>query len=71
MLENSCAPTIVAYTELIEWLCKVGKIDEAFKLLTMVGEKRCNPNVVSYIAIIDEFGKAKKKLACSPNFIST
>ncbi|GMY32305.1 pentatricopeptide repeat-containing protein At1g06710, mitochondrial-like, partial [Fagus crenata] len=61
---------------------KVGKTDEAHKLMLMMEEKGCYPNVVTYIAMIDDFGnvgKVEKCLellremgskGCAPNFVT-
>jgi pentatricopeptide repeat protein len=53
MLESSCTPNVVTYTEMIDGLCKVGKDEEALKLFSMMQQKGCNPNVYTYTALID------------------
>ncbi|MED6202488.1 hypothetical protein PIB30_106128, partial [Stylosanthes scabra] len=82
MLENSIAPNVVIYTEMIDGHCKVGKADEAHKLMLKMEEKGCDPNVVTYTAMIDGFGKLGKieqcfellrdmcSKGCAPNFIT-
>ncbi|KAA3467148.1 pentatricopeptide repeat-containing protein mitochondrial-like [Gossypium australe] len=46
--------------DMIDSLCKASKTDEAYKLMLMMEEKGCYPNVVTYTAMIDGFGKAGK-----------
>ncbi|KAL0432940.1 UNVERIFIED_CONTAM: Pentatricopeptide repeat-containing protein, mitochondrial [Sesamum latifolium] len=82
MLEYSCAPNVIIYTEMIDGLCKVGKTSEAYKLMLMMEEKGCKPNVVTYTAMLDGLGKAGKvdkslelfelmtSKGCAPNYIT-
>ncbi|CAH8339827.1 unnamed protein product [Eruca vesicaria subsp. sativa] len=63
MLDN-CKPNVVIYTEMIDGLCKVGKTDEAYKLMKVMEENGCQPNVVTYTALIDGFGKIGKIETC-------
>ncbi|KAF8083141.1 hypothetical protein N665_0790s0004 [Sinapis alba] len=63
MLDN-CKPNVVIYTEMIDGLCKVGKTDEAYKLMKVMEENGCQPNVVTYTALIDGFGMIGKIETC-------
>ncbi|KAA8529205.1 hypothetical protein F0562_033996 [Nyssa sinensis] len=77
-----CPPNVVIYTVMIDGLCKVGKTDEAYKLMLMMEEKGCHPNVVTYTAMIDGFWKAGKvdkclelfrqmgARGCAPNYVT-
>ncbi|CAN6883836.1 pentatricopeptide repeat-containing protein At1g06710, mitochondrial isoform X1 [Brassica napus] len=61
---DSCKPNVVIYTEMIDGLCKVGKTDEAYKLMKVMEENGCQPNVVTYTALIDGFGVIGKIETC-------
>ncbi|GAB2240991.1 hypothetical protein Droror1_Dr00021509 [Drosera rotundifolia] len=53
MLELKIGPDVYTYTILIKALCKAGKVEEANRLLSEMGEKGCSPNVVTYNIVID------------------
>ncbi|XP_018472499.1 pentatricopeptide repeat-containing protein At1g06710, mitochondrial [Raphanus sativus] len=61
---DSFKPNVVIYTEMIDGLCKVGKTDEAYKLMKVMEENGCEPNVVTYTALIDGFGVIGKIETC-------
>jgi len=45
MMTSGCAPNVVTYSEIVVCLWKLGKTEKGYKLLTMMQEKGCPPNV--------------------------
>ncbi|XP_051151549.1 pentatricopeptide repeat-containing protein At5g11310, mitochondrial isoform X2 [Andrographis paniculata] len=56
--EDIVRPTVVTYGTLVEGLCRMGRSDEAMKLVDEMKKEGVEPNAIVYNAIIDALGEA-------------
>uniref|UniRef100_A0A2C9ULV0 Pentacotripeptide-repeat region of PRORP domain-containing protein n=1 Tax=Manihot esculenta TaxID=3983 RepID=A0A2C9ULV0_MANES len=62
MKTNGCAPNVVAYSTLIDWVCRFGR-----EMEKEGGD--CNPNILTYTSLVQGFCEMGK-FGCAPNCVT-
>ncbi|CAA6669477.1 unnamed protein product [Spirodela intermedia] len=84
MFQNQCRPDVVTLNTIIYSFCRIGKVDEALKILNdMLQGKFCTPDVVTFTTILhglldvgrikealDIFHRKMPECSCSPSTVT-